>query len=286
MELYQLEELLAFGKHGTISKAAEAIGVSQPAMSRALRLLENDIGVPIFHRTNNTIELTEAGKLAVAYAKEITESISKAVEDIREADRRQKTILVGSEAPAPLWSVISMLSSLDGTKTIAGELKDRKALQEGLDHGTYSYIITMAPVRSRGTMTAKLGEENLMFMLPRSNPLSERKSLRFADMNGENMLLYSNIGAWRGLPERKMPDSKFFIQNDYIAFSELVRKSSIPSFLSDLSYERIEGKAAIPISDKEAHVEYFISAADTRQKNIAYLAKHFLAEFRNRKLTI
>ena len=68
MELYQLEELLALGKHGTISKAAEAIGVSQPAMSRALRLLENDIGVPIFHRTNNTIELTEAGKLAVAYA--------------------------------------------------------------------------------------------------------------------------------------------------------------------------------------------------------------------------
>ena len=47
MELYQLEELAALAEYGSISKAAESVGVSQPAMSRAMKLLETDIGVPI-----------------------------------------------------------------------------------------------------------------------------------------------------------------------------------------------------------------------------------------------
>ena len=44
MELYQLEELAALAEYGSISKAAESVGVSQPAMSRAMKLLETDIG--------------------------------------------------------------------------------------------------------------------------------------------------------------------------------------------------------------------------------------------------
>ena len=51
MELYQLEELAALAEYGSISKAAESVGVSQPAMSRSMKLLETDIGVPIFQRT-------------------------------------------------------------------------------------------------------------------------------------------------------------------------------------------------------------------------------------------
>ena len=115
MELYQLEELAALAEYGSISKAAESVGVSQPAMSRSMKLLEEDIGVSIFQRTSNTIELNDTGRLAASLAIEITSNVKKAMEEIRDFDRRKRIILVGSEAPAPLWSVVSMLSSIDGT---------------------------------------------------------------------------------------------------------------------------------------------------------------------------
>ena len=87
MELYQLEELAALAEYGSISKAAESVGVSQPAMSRSMKLLEADIGVPIFQRTSNTIELNDTGRLAASKAAEITAAVRKATEEIREFDR-------------------------------------------------------------------------------------------------------------------------------------------------------------------------------------------------------
>ncbi len=281
MELYQLEELAAFAEYGSISKAAESVGVSQPAMSRSMKLLEADIGVPIFQRTSNTIELKDTGRLAASKAAEITVIVRKAIEEIREFDRRKKMILVGSVAPAPLWSVISMLSSIETEKTIAGEMKERKILEDGLRGGTYRYVITREPLSIEGFATVRLGEENLMFLLSSNHRFAERKSLSFSDLDGENMLLYENIGSWSGLPERKMPSSRFLIQNDRDAFEELVMKSTIPSFTTDLLSAPIEGKIAIPISDAEAHEEFYISTRSGDLAMLSYLAKHFRAEFRS-----
>ena len=280
-ELYQLRELAAFGEAGTISKAAEIIGISQPAMSRSMKLLEEEIGVPLFIRTSNTIMLNETGKKAVEYAKSITKEVQNAVEAIRAFDRQGKTILVGSEAPAPLWAVISMLSNTYIDKTIAGELKSRKILEEGLSSGTYRYIITMQPVRLTGFSTFQL-----MFLLPDSHPLAKRRTLSFSDMDGENMLLYEHIGSWKGLPEKMLPHSKFFIQSDRLAFEELVRKSSLPSFASDLTDIEEDGKAAIPISDDEAKAEFFISARTADQNTLTMLSKHFRENFRKGRTAI
>ncbi len=278
MELYQLKELVALGEYGTISKAAESVGVSQPAMSRSMRMLEDELGVPIFRRTSNTICLNGTGKLAVKLARSITDSIDKAVEEIREADRKQRTILVGSEAPAPLWSVVSMLSAVGSEKTIAGEMKSRRVLEEGLRLGTYRYIITDGPTEIDGFSSVRLGEENLMFMLPASHPLADRRTLSFKDLDGENMLLYENIGFWRTLPERKMPSSRFLLQSDREAFRELVLRSNIPSFTTDLVINNLDGKVAVPISDKEAHVVFYISAHSRELPMLSYLAKHFKGE--------
>lgn len=282
MELYQLEELAALAEYGSISKAAESVGVSQPAMSRSMKLLEEDIGVSIFHRTSNAIELNDTGRLAAALAVEITGGVRKAIEEIRDFDRRKRTLLVGSVAPAPLWSVVSMLSSMENEKTIAGEMKEERILVDGLKAGTYGFVITGKPIILEGFKTLKLGEENLMFLLSSSHPLASSKALSFKDLNGENMLMYENIGSWKGLPERMMPDSKFLIQSDREALEELVRRSEIPSFTTNLLYIDIEGKTPVPISDEEAHVVFYITARTKDYSILSYLTKHFKAQFRQR----
>lgn len=63
-EIYQLRQLAAFAEYGTLSEAAEKLYLSQPALSRNMRKLEEDIGVPLFIRSKNKLELNENGKLA------------------------------------------------------------------------------------------------------------------------------------------------------------------------------------------------------------------------------
>lgn len=280
MELYQLEELAALAEYGSISKAADSIGVSQPAMSRSMKLLEEDIGVSIFQRTSNSIELNDTGRLAASLATGITSSVKKAMEEIRDFDRRKKTILVGSEAPAPLWSVVSQLSSIEEDKTVAGEMRESRLLIDGLKNGTYRYVITTEPIEIDGFATTRLGEENLMFLLPENHRYASRKSLSFKELDGENMLLYERIGSWKDLPNKMMPSSRFLIQNDRESFEEIVMKSQIPSFVSDLLFTPIDGKIAVPISDKEAHVVFYISSRSKDYASLSYFARNFRAEFK------
>ena len=50
IELEQLKQLIAFAKHGTLSKASENLYISQPALSRSIQKLEKTLGVELFDR--------------------------------------------------------------------------------------------------------------------------------------------------------------------------------------------------------------------------------------------
>ena len=100
-----------------------------------------------------------------------------------------------------------------------------------------------------------------MFALPRGHRYARRKSLTFAEMNGENMLLMDDIGFWDFVRTEKMPDSRFLTQSDRFSFNELVEASTLPSFTTDLANKYIEtgkGRIEVPVSDPEATVTYYL----------------------------
>ena len=55
MELYLLEQLIAFSRQGTLSGAAEKLHISQPALSQSMKKLEESLGVSLFERSKNKI---------------------------------------------------------------------------------------------------------------------------------------------------------------------------------------------------------------------------------------
>ena len=71
VEFNQLEQLLAFAKYETLSKAAEKLLLSQPALTRSMQKLESDLGVALFERQKNKIALNDNGRLAVECAEKI-----------------------------------------------------------------------------------------------------------------------------------------------------------------------------------------------------------------------
>lgn len=71
IELVQLEQLVAIERCGTVSKAAEELHLSQPAISRSMQKLEGDLQVTLFERKKNKLTLNANGTLAVEYAAKV-----------------------------------------------------------------------------------------------------------------------------------------------------------------------------------------------------------------------
>ena len=263
IELFQLEQLIAFAKYGTLSKAAEELHLSQPSLTRAMQKLEEEFRVPLFHHQKNKLTLNENGKLAVEYAKKVLESKDDMVGKVRSFDRSRHTISVGSCAPAPLWDISPLLSNLYPQMTISTELKNTNVLLPGLHEHTYQLIILPEKLDDDTCESIPCGKENLCLALPQTHPLADSEGVFLKDLDGENMLLYSEIGFWHDLPQTKMPHSKFLVQNERFAFNELVNSSILPSFTSDLVLRHPEQHSApvsrniVPILDEEAHVSYY-----------------------------
>lgn len=70
MNLRQLRYVVATADHGTMTAAAQALFVAQPALSRAIRELERELGVELFARAGRGVALTDVGERVVAHARE------------------------------------------------------------------------------------------------------------------------------------------------------------------------------------------------------------------------
>ena len=258
-EIYQLEQLLAFAEYGTLSGAAERLHVSQPALSRSMQRLETELQVPLFDRQKNKIEFNENGRMAADCARQVMDKCQDMISRPQAFDRSQRTILVGSCAPAPLWEIPPVLSDLYPDRTISSEMRENDMLLQGLRDDVYQLIILPYAVEEPGITCVKYGEEHLYFSLPPAHPLSGSKGLYMRDLNGETMLLRNRLGLWRDVTDQKMPDTRFLEQED-IAFNELVKSSALPSFTTDVAFHR-EGnpvnRVNIPILDEEANVTYY-----------------------------
>lgn len=84
METRYLRSFLKIAETGSITRAAESLGISQPSLSQQLLRLEDEVGAPLFARTARGVTLTDSGRLLQEHAREILRGIDRAVEDLRQ----------------------------------------------------------------------------------------------------------------------------------------------------------------------------------------------------------
>lgn len=132
--------------------------------------------------------------MAVEYARRIVGETRDMAARIQAFDRSQRTILVGSCAPAPLWEISQTLSELYPDRTISSEIRENQALLQGLWENLYQLIVLPYALEEPGFTCVQYGEEHLFFSLPPAHPLSDSKTLFMKELNGETMLLRNRLG--------------------------------------------------------------------------------------------
>lgn len=276
LETNQLSQLITIADTKTLSKAAEILHISQPALTLSIQKLESELNVTLFDRQKNKITLNKTGELAVSHARRILADVEQMTQSIQAFERSLHTISIGSCAPAPIVELLYYLTEKFATMTFSSETVNPDSLVLGLKNNTYQIIITNSPVKDSEICCREFCREQLFLTIPPAHPLAAKKDGIFADeLAGETMLLFKEIGIWESFIKAKMSQTDFIIQDRDDAFNALIRASALPAFATNLTLkrnDRRQNRIVIPFLDDEAKMTFYCS---TLNKNKIYLPDTF-----------
>ncbi len=261
LDLAELEQLVAFSDCGTLSKVAEQFHISTPSITRSMQNLEESFGVALFNRSKNKIELNETGKFAVEHARRLLYETEQTLRQVKEFDQKQRTLVIKSCAPAPLWMLMHKLNEKCSGITISSSICQNEEVLAAWHECSCDIAILPFPVDDENCETKVFMHENLFVCVPPDHELAKYSELTFDEINGFNFLLRSQLGFWDTLCRRKMPASKFLVQSDEFTFNELVACSSLPCFVTDYVSNQQGfdfGRVKIPLADEEAKVTFYV----------------------------
>ena len=262
IEISLLEQLAGFAAYGTLSETARKLHTSQPALTRSMKKLEAQLGVTLFRRSKNRLELNETGQLAARHAERLLQENKEFVDHIRTFDRRLHTISIGYCAPVPQAVLTPIMNTVFDEMTISADMKDDVDFPERLEDDTYQLAVTHFPLPQETFYSKKCGHEDLFLSLSPSSPLASYPEIHLKEIDGTTILLLTTIGFWTNIPQEKMPSSHLLLQIEQESFSELAHHSDYPCFASDYYIRRgqaVPGKINVPIADPECHTDYYLS---------------------------
>lgn len=283
MDTFDFKILVEFSKCNSVSNTAKLLYVSQSSISKALNRIEAELGVPIFVHQKNKLILNENGEIAVASAKKILSQIEEMKNNVTENNLLIRNIKIGTCSPLAKVNTIKMCSSLFPNITINDEITQPKELIDGLIDGAYDFIVLPYKVNNKDIFTKYIFKERLCFTLPKKHLYAKEKEIRMTMLDGETVLVLSNMGFWINTIKNKMPNSKLIMVESLDDFFELTSSSTMPIFNS---YESIEtfgkplNKNTIPISDEEAFVSYYFAILKKNKDKFENIFKNYICDFR------
>lgn len=175
MELRQLRYFVAIVDHGSLSRAAVAVHVAQPALTQQLRQLEEELGTQLLHRSAQGVVSTDAGKLFYQHALAILKQVADAKQAVvQSAERPSGSVTLGlphsiSGALALPLLMAARASYPEITLQLTEEISGN--LIEQLKAGRLNLAVLFDDGQLSQFDTTALVEEDLVFIKKRSSPL-------------------------------------------------------------------------------------------------------------------
>lgn len=198
MEFHQLRYFVAAAEEMSMSRAALRVHVSQPALSRQIALLEEEIGVPLFDRVRKRIHLTEAGGFFLAKARQILCDAESGVQQVREQfGGVRRTLRLGFIGPflddlvAP--AVREFQQRHPNSRVSLFDLPPSAQIERLRQDELDVAILGNLDERDRELFTVKrLSRHRMAAVLPEGHALAGRSSIKLAALKQEEWISLSN----------------------------------------------------------------------------------------------
>ncbi len=217
-----MQGFLEVARRGNVSRAAEAIYVSQPTLTARLHALEAELGEKLFVRTRQGMRLTDAGRAFLPYAERATQAVREGREAIAELNSASAGHLVIASAPAvstyllpPLLERFAAAHPRVEVSVRTGHSEEvlqmvlKSEVQLGLGRDLRHHDIDLIPFY----------EEELGLMVAPGHHFAERKSVTMADLAAEQLILFDRTSSYYELTQASFasagltPRSMFELDN-------------------------------------------------------------------------
>lgn len=196
MELRHLRYFCAVAEDGHMTRAAERLGIAQPALSQQIKNLEGELGVPLFDRVGRGLALNEAGRLFLEETRDVLVRVAGAASLARQAGRGEVGRLrVGFTAstcfnPAVTEALKAYRQTWPGVELILEEGRS-SLLETALEQGTLDAAFLRPPLRSTERLDFVLvATEPMVAALPVGHRHQGRASLKLEELHDEPFILY------------------------------------------------------------------------------------------------
>ncbi len=202
MDMDQLSHFQCLAEWKNFTLAAERLSMSQPALSRSIQRLEEELGQPLFERKPRSVDLTDAGQLFQSRAEQILLILEDCKAEICDDGQtgRLRIAAIPTIAPFFLPNLLRTFSSAFPKASLIVQEDTTDNLMRRCKQGELDVAIVALPVPSRYVEVENLFDEALSLVMPRGHALATKKQIRIHDVEhypfvllGEAHCLSDNI---------------------------------------------------------------------------------------------
>ena len=201
MDIRVLRYFVTIAQELNMSRAAELLNVSQPALSRQIADLEDELGVKLFRREHRHLALTQEGHYLLGRAQQIVGLVNKTTYHLQKQDVISGTIEIGageSSGITPLMETLHQIMRQYPEVRVNLRSGDYEDILAGLDAGLLEFGVLMGYHNLNNYNTLQLPEENRWGVLMRADAqLAEKDVIQPIDLVGR-LLITSRQAAQRG----------------------------------------------------------------------------------------
>lgn len=184
MDLDQLRYFLKVAERQSFTRAAADLAISQPALSRSIQRLEEELGQPVFERSARAVTLTDAGELLQTRVRQALTLLDDTKAEIADDGRtgRLRVGAIPTVAPYYLPEVLKRFTRSFPEASIMVREDTTAVLLKACADGELDLAILALPVSAPYLETEKLFDEELLLVMPPDHQLADKTTIRITDV--------------------------------------------------------------------------------------------------------
>lgn len=197
MELRHLRYFVAVAELNNVSQAAQKLRVAQPALSRQIRDLEEELGVALLARTSRGVSLTEAGKVFADEARSVLSRAETAIQSARAAARGEAGEIHLGYAPSPTAELLprtlhAFQNAAPGVRVVLHDSSTEEMLR-GLREGRLQIALLVRPCDDalRGLTFEALQSYPMCVAVSPRHPLARQATVSLQRLLAEELVTYA-----------------------------------------------------------------------------------------------
>ena len=197
MKLSSLRNFLVITSCGSFTRAAEQLLISQPTLSRQIKELEQELGVSLYERNKEGLQLSEAGEIVMEEAADIIERCDRLYALFRPAEENGKKVpeilRIGIQRlfdMNDLWMAVNKLQEENSETEIELIEADRHQLEQGILNNRFDVVISLQDYHENysGLKVLPYRENTVKVAVPAGHPLTEKEILSLPFLKAEQFV--------------------------------------------------------------------------------------------------